>query len=578
MALSYSCCFFAYTISIAVYIVAPITGNMRFNYQRSINQLLVSLTVLWLIVFIFYERYVPYLAANSCSWPRVVLDEPARAEGQQDPPPVEPIVVEQQPAEEEQIEPESLPQTPPAEGEHEAPPAAARKVERSDPEAPEKYRDLEHARIMLIADPQLIDAHTYPGRNSLLLKLSQHTVDTYIKKSYNALMKYLEPEHIFFLGDLLDNGRGSEDGYFQSQVKRFRKIFKKHKLTFTFHTNVPGNHDIGFGDNVIVKNRDRFEETFGQMNTQFTICEVEFIAMDTISLSSDKKEINDKATNFINHISQLPKERPRILLTHVPLYRDPEVQKCGALRESAEFKLGSGYQYQNALNEKVSSEILQKIEPDMIFSGDDHDYCDVTHAEGRTREITVKSISMAMGISYPAVQLLTLVLEKESNQVHYETEICYLPTPYVNIYVYVVLAIISGLTIIVWNIKLKSAYSSYSSLSTSSKSKSKRNIAGSSSGGVGSLGSSGDEEHGTSIKLSNFLRGQDSDDNQINLTPLPLYTFTQKEGEGSTKLKRVFLQVGHFFRRWNLIESLKHSALLGTIVIGLYYVGFCLTL
>ncbi|CAH2351832.1 cell division control protein 1 [[Candida] railenensis] len=551
---------------------------MRFNYQRSINQLLVSLTVLWLVVFIFYERYVPYLAAKSCSWPKVVLEPPARAEGQQDPPPVEPIVVEQKPAEKEQMEAESLPQNSPAEEEQAEPPVEVGIIERSVVEEAEKYRDLEDARIMLIADPQLIDAHTYPGRNSLLLKLSQHTVDTYIKKSYNALMKYLEPEHIFFLGDLLDNGRESEDGYFQSQVKRFKKIFKKHESTYTFHTNVPGNHDIGFGDNVIVKNRDRFEETFGQMNTRFTICEVEFVAMDTVSLSSDKKEVNEKAFNFLDHVAQLPKERPRILLTHVPLYRDPEVQKCGPLRESAEFKLGSGYQYQNAINEKLSSEILQKIEPDMIFSGDDHDYCDVTHVEGRTREITVKSISMAMGISYPAVQLLTLVLEKESNQVHYETEICYLPTPYVNIYVYVVLAIFSGLAIITWNIKSKSAHNSYSSLSTSSKSKSKRNTAGTSSGGVGSLGSSGDEEHGTSIKLSNFLRGQDSDDNQINLTPLPLYTFTQKEGEGSTKLKRAFLQVGHFLRRWNLIESLKHSALLGTIVIGLYYIGFCCTL
>ncbi|KAG8682614.1 UTP-glucose-1-phosphate uridylyltransferase [Ceratobasidium sp. 395] len=50
----------------------------------------------------------------------------------------------------------------------------------------------------------------------------------------------------------------------------------------------------------------------------------------------------------------------------------------------------------------------------MIFSGDDHDYCDIRHAYSDRggqgpREVSVKSFSMAMGIRRPGFQLLSLI-------------------------------------------------------------------------------------------------------------------------------------------------------------------------
>ena len=100
---------------------------------------------------------------------------------------------------------------------------------------------LSQTNILLIADPQLIDNHTYPGRNELLLKLSKHTVDTYIKKNYNELLDQLQPNYIMFLGDLLDNGRDATDEYFAQEYNRFKRIFRPLDKMFL---NVPGNHDI----------------------------------------------------------------------------------------------------------------------------------------------------------------------------------------------------------------------------------------------------------------------------------------------------------------------------------------------
>lgn len=117
---------------------------------------------------------------------------------------------------------------------------------------------------------------------------------------------------------------------------------------------------------------------------------------------------------------------PTILLTHVPLYRKPATP-CGPLRERYPpsstdplpeeddrnaLKIQGGYQYQNVLTPTISKELVSKAGPELVhvYSGDDHDYCEVTHREysGSPKEITVKSLSWAMGIRRPGFLLTSL--------------------------------------------------------------------------------------------------------------------------------------------------------------------------
>lgn len=122
---------------------------------------------------------------------------------------------------------------------------------------------------------------------------------------------------------------------------------------------------------------------------------------------------------------------PAIVLSHVPLYRAPETP-CGPLRErfppsklSADGTLpekdernaipyAAGKQYQNVLTPAVTKEIVDLVSDiTHAFSGDDHDYCEVVHREYTSkgsgiREITVKSISWAMGVRHPGFQMVSL--------------------------------------------------------------------------------------------------------------------------------------------------------------------------
>ncbi|VEU21909.1 DEKNAAC102937 [Brettanomyces naardenensis] len=319
--------------------------------------------------------------------------------------------------------------------------------------------------MLLVADPQLIDNHTYPTYNHFALKVSKFTVDNYIYKNYWELVNHLKPDAIVFLGDLLDNGRESSDKYYEHEFDRFNKIFRPKETrerNIDVIMNVPGNHDIGFGSSVISHSVDRFKDHFGQPNQIITKYNHDLISIDTISLSDTKYETIAAESKVFLKTLQEPGElkRPRIIFDHVPFFRDTSKATCGPRRESPKpIPAVAGYQYQTMIDPGISSVVLGMVRPSIIFSGDDHDYCEAVHEyshDGKTKhaiEINVKSISMAMGIWKPAVELLTLYdkpIEGKKVEVNgevledipatFEYKMCYLTPPYEDIIFYSIFA------------------------------------------------------------------------------------------------------------------------------------------
>ncbi|KXL42002.1 hypothetical protein M433DRAFT_71625, partial [Acidomyces richmondensis BFW] len=392
--------------------------------------------------------------------------------------------------------------------------------------------------LVLIADPQLVDPHTYPGRPWPLSSLTEVYTDMYMARNFRLINQDLDPDTIVFLGDLFDggrewaterarplkaaqrkilqgmginefvygeNGRWSRWGQKQwnAEFARFVRIFfdpeqlypeSKRKYATTGRkqrriiASLPGNHDLGFGMGVQLAVRDRFQLHFGESNRVDIIGNHTFISLDTPSLSASSQYMPeggetppDKAAelNYIwqptmqymeslkerssklvqealreyyfgdmtwpgyshdvvdpevqsyspNSIKATPRssfQLPVVLLTHVPLYRDPETD-CGHLREGGRaIPISAGYQYQNVITQSLTTKIAQRVsaagELVHIFSGDDHDYCDVNHryniaqgssGSGRSvlrsvKEITVKSFSWAMGVRRPGFLLVSL--------------------------------------------------------------------------------------------------------------------------------------------------------------------------
>lgn len=144
-------------------------------------------------------------------------------------------------------------------------------------------------------------------------------------------------------------------------------------------------------------------------------------------------------------------ELPTILLSHVPLYRPPGTP-CGPKREHwppanpsqdvdhrNAISVSRGYQYQNVLNEADSVDLVGKVGNVVhAFSGDDHDYCELTHPDnkGNVKEITVKSISMAMGVPTPGFLMVSMYnpIDEEGKPLSgdqsrtLQTHLCLLPS------------------------------------------------------------------------------------------------------------------------------------------------------
>ena len=82
------------------------------------------------------------------------------------------------------------------------------------------------------------------------------------------------------------------------------------------------------------------------------------------------------------------------------------------------------------LGRETSWFLLDVVKPSVVFSGDDHDYCDTTH-RGGVREVTLKSFSSSAGIRRPGFQLLSLVAPDPStpyaDQKTHADRPCFLP-------------------------------------------------------------------------------------------------------------------------------------------------------
>ncbi|CAL1707740.1 unnamed protein product [Somion occarium] len=303
-------------------------------------------------------------------------------------------------------------------------------------DVPEASNVTEPTHVLLVADPQILDQRSYPGRDPALMWLTQRIVDMNMRRSWRATQT-LHPDVVVFLGDMMDGGRfAMSDPEYESYYNRFKDIFFMKKDIPVFY--IPGNHDIGLGNSEIANH------SFVMVNAPGLVDEDNDRAMKGVSYARWAAAMPGGPIEFVystgGHAGH--SETPTILLTHIPLAR-PEGSDCGPLREKWTIHQGVGFGYQNTLSDEASEFVLQALKPSAIFSGDDHDYCGYWHtlpgSNGRTvKEVSVKSFSMAMGVKVPGFQLLSLFPASYSGKESFQDIPCFLPNQnriYLSIYV-----------------------------------------------------------------------------------------------------------------------------------------------
>ncbi|KAF8502047.1 Metallo-dependent phosphatase-like protein [Russula emetica] len=323
--------------------------------------------------------------------------------------------------------------------------------------------------ILLVADPQILDERSYPGRSSLLRSVSRIFVDMNLRKAWRVA-KRKRPHAIIFLGDMMDNGFADMHiTEYQENVRRFHSIFPAPPSVPLYY--IPGNHDVGLGDrrNMSSLARPRYRSAFGPLTQHVKLGGHSLFMIDAPALVDEDLRREDAGKK--GSVNGLPQDleylqhmragqvanTPLILFSHIPLYR-PSDSNCGPLREKGIIPYVRGDGYQTLLSPETSRLLLDELSPTVIFSGDDHDYCEYIHTshERRIPEVTIKSLSIAMGIRQPGFQLLSLS-SKTSTHAY---QLCLLPDQ-VRIYCWVYAPLVLATIVLVTARALTNAPSNY---------------------------------------------------------------------------------------------------------------------
>lgn len=303
-----------------------------------------------------------------------------------------------------------------------------------------------HVKVAVVADPQLMDS-TSVGLppSSIALQAAEFYTDLNMRRSFQSVILPLKPDVVLFLGDHFDGGPYMSDEEWQESLFRFNHIFSIDEQRTKPHVPMyylSGNHDIGYSafHSINPKVISRYEKEFGSRNYQLPAGKVDFVVVDAQTLDGAKQSKERSSSwEFIKTLPSGNESNPKVLLTHIPLYR-PDNTPCGPHRSSpvinqrvSNAAMDQGITYQNYLSKETSDLLLSLLKPVLVLSGHDHDQCTVVHSTpfGPVVEHTLGTISWQQGNLYPSFMLLSAgpKLSRNSTDLNHEvlTNLCFLP-------------------------------------------------------------------------------------------------------------------------------------------------------
>ncbi|XP_023682114.1 metallophosphoesterase 1 [Paramormyrops kingsleyae] len=261
-------------------------------------------------------------------------------------------------------------------------------------------------RVLFLADTHLLGAI----RGHWFDKLRR---EWQMERAFQTALWLLQPEIVFILGDIFDEGKWSSRQDWKHDVQRFLRMFRHPGDTELIV--LVGNHDVGFHYEMNRYKLDRFERLFNYTSAKILSRKgVNFVLVNSVAMQGDGCSICQAVEDQLLRLSQdlncslqglpsyavreqcrgrrsLPPSAP-ILLQHYPLYRVSDASCSGkdvAPPEERHLLFKERY---DVLSREASKKLLRWFHPRLILSGHTHSACEVLH-EQKYPEISVPSFS-----------------------------------------------------------------------------------------------------------------------------------------------------------------------------------------
>ncbi|KAM3842039.1 metallophosphoesterase 1 isoform 1-T2 [Vipera latastei] len=250
----------------------------------------------------------------------------------------------------------------------------------------------------------------------LLGRINGHWLDKLrrewqMERAFQSALWLLQPEIVFILGDIFDEGKWSSSQAWSDDVRRYQKIFWHPDHTEVF--GIVGNHDIGFHYEMTSFKLERFSKIFNlSFENVITRKGINFLIVNSVALEGDNCMIcrtaeaklielshqlncswkeQKKYKRSCSNVAKLPASAP-ILLQHYPLYRRSDSECTGEDSAPLEKKNDLFREKYDVLSQEASQKLLWWFHPRLILSGHTHSACEVLH-NGNIHEISVPSFS-----------------------------------------------------------------------------------------------------------------------------------------------------------------------------------------
>ncbi|CAK6447810.1 unnamed protein product [Pipistrellus nathusii] len=228
-----------------------------------------------------------------------------------------------------------------------------------------------------------------------------------MERAFQTALWLLQPEVVFILGDIFDEGKWSSPQAWADDVERFQKMFR-HPDHVQLKV-VVGNHDIGFHYQMSRYRIKRFEKVFNPERL-FSWKGINFVMVNSVALEGDGCSICSEAEAELVDIShrlncsreelrpgrcgdgQPPPASAPVLLQHFPLYRPSDANCSGEDAAPPEEKAVPFKERYDVLSREASQKLLWWLRPRLVLSGHTHSGCEVLHG-AQVPEISVPSFS-----------------------------------------------------------------------------------------------------------------------------------------------------------------------------------------
>jgi len=194
----------------------------------------------------------------------------------------------------------------------------------------------EATTLLLVADPQILGEDHEPG--GALGALRRWDGDRYLAKAYRWAVSAYSPSTVIFLGDLTDEASEADMDQMARYSARFHSIYPKEEGRGMVY--LPGDNDIGGegGDPVTRVKIDQFDGHFGPSSPSHPATEW----LDIVPVS---RLTQHGSYNLSVKPGLLSPSRMVIAVSHLPVL---------------------------PLNGRFAQQVLELVNPDMVFSAHDH--------------------------------------------------------------------------------------------------------------------------------------------------------------------------------------------------------------